>query len=136
MIRKWIVVLNYNVATHCVRLLDALWPLDDIGTFLVDNGSAPADYAILRDACVRRQALLVEDERGRNDGEIASHLASGATLALCRNRTNLGYSGGNNTAMRMLDPLLGQSGEYLIVNPDVFITEATARALLDCDAEL
>ena len=136
MIRKWIVVLNYNVATHCVRLLDALWPLDDIGMFLVDNGSAPADYAILRDACVQRQALLVEDERGRNDGEITSRLASGATLALCRNPRNLGYSGGNNTAMRMLDPLLGESGEYLIVNPDVFITEATARALLDCDAEL
>lgn len=133
MLRKWVIVLNYNVASHCVRHLDALSGLNGIGLFFVDNGSRPADYAVLRDACVTKHALLLEDASS-SPPEVAQLPA--ANLVLARNQRNLGYSGGNNTALRMLDPLLGERGDYLIVNPDVFITEATARAILDCDADL
>jgi len=136
MTSKWIVMLNYNVAEHCLRNLDALRTLPDVGIFFVDNCSSPADYALLRAGCESNGGWLLDSNAALNIDSIAVRLAAGPHLILLRNETNLGYSGGNNAALRMLDAVLHGRGQYLIVNPDVFISALTASALLDNEAEL
>jgi GT2 family glycosyltransferase len=137
MLCKWVIILNYNVADHCVRHLETLGELPDIGMFFVDNCSRKEDYERLRKACVERGACIIEEHPGSTAGTRApACLEAGAKLVLIRNSTNLGYSAGNNTAMRQLDPLLGEHGDYLIINPDVYITPFTATALLNAEAEL
>jgi len=134
-IRKWLVVLNYNVAAHSARQIDLLSVLPEVGLFIVDNASEIEDYRALERACVAAGADLLPRAAESLDGAVAASLQRGQRLLLCRNAENLGYSGGNNTALRVLHRLLGPAAEYLVLNPDVYVTPDVARSLLDSDAE-
>ncbi len=131
---KWIVVLNYNVAAHCVRQIEALLPLAGTGMFVVDNVSADDDFRTLEAACRAKGGCIVD---AREVGVTAAQAAGreavrgGARLVLFRNTANLGYSGGNNTALRLLHGLLGSVGAYLVINPDLIVTRESASQLLE-----
>jgi GT2 family glycosyltransferase len=134
-IRKWLVVLNYNVAAHSARQIELLASLPDVGIFFVDNASRAEDCATLERACRAAGGEVYPGEPETLDHFVASHLQRGQRLLLCRNGENLGYSGGNNTALRVLHRLLGPSAEYLILNPDVYVKPDVAQALLESEAE-
>lgn len=138
--RLWIVILNFNVAEHCLRQVDALLGDHDTGIIVVDNASGAADFAQLeqglaRSARERRVALAVIGPDAPS-GTLERSLRTGAGLVLLRNGTNLGYGAGNNSALRALRPVVGPEAAYLIINPDLVISRETARGLLHDGAEI
>lgn len=135
---KWIIVLNFNLHARCLTHLETLIGIENVGLFFVDNQSRDDDYRALRDVCAKQGALIIEatDER---DGLAAlqKQLAKQKChLVLFRTHRNLGYGGGNNVALSVLHGLYGSAGEFLIVNPDVILSQHAAQSLLDCPAEI
>lgn len=136
-LKNWIIVLNYNVASHTIGQIEALSSIERVGIIVVDNDSSPNDFILLSQCC---QALngSVMDNHDTVENELAASyvVEMGARLVLFRCVKNFGYSGGNNVALKILDPILGSAGQYLVINPDIIIEQATVNALFENKAEL
>ena len=136
MIRHWIIILNYNATSHCLRLVDALKDRGDYGLCVVDNRSDANEYRSLEQACLGLGGYVGELDSRADHAALASAINSGQGLLLLRAAANLGYAGGNNLAMRALLEIVGAGAQFLIVNPDIIITPDAATALLQCDAAI
>lgn len=135
--RKWSIILNYNLASYCLDQLSILYSLENTGIFIVDNNSSPNDYLELRNGCSSYGATIAElDDIVKSDLLVAKDIESGTKLILFRSPKNLGYAGGNNIALKILDSIVGSEGQYLLINPDVIIDIAAANELLNHDAEI
>src|SRR6266404_1112444 len=97
MIDKWVVLLNYNLASRCTRHAVAFYQRRDVGVFLVDNASAPADFAEIKRTALDMGGWLTDGGvTGANAAAIEQFVRSGGRIIVCRNPKNLGYAGGNN----------------------------------------
>lgn len=134
-VSNWVIVLNYNLSAHCLRLLDALGQAPDFGVFIVDNHSREDDYAVLRKACTEAGAQVLALGMVQPT-EISQPIGSGQRLILASAPRNLGYAGGNNLALRALQATLGPQAQYLVLNPDVVITPTSVQALFACAADI
>lgn len=137
MIENWIVLLNFNLGARCSAHVSDLAANPDIGMFVVDNASAAADYSTLKRTVLDAGGRVFEsDDPVRNAVDARSFIQANGRLILFRNHNNLGYSGGNNTALRLLASLLEGRGQFLVVNPDVIITPSVAATLLAHPADI
>ena len=113
MARVHLVIVNYNTAgllRRCLRHVYASSSRHPFDVTVVDNGSSDGSMAVLRDEFP--QATAIRSER------------------------NLGFSGGNNLALRPLiaavPPDAARDHEYiLLVNSDLFLEPDTIEALVD-----
>jgi GT2 family glycosyltransferase len=89
-----VIVLNWNAADRTIACIETLRRsnYDNFRIHLVDNGST--------------------------DGS-ADRLSSLSGVNFTRNRVNLGYTGGNNTAMR--DPITARSDYFWLLNNDTAV---------------
>lgn len=137
MYRKWSIILNYNLASYCLNQLRILHSLGNAGIFIVDNASSLNDYSELRNGCSSYGATIAESyEIAENDWIVAKDIEGGAKLILYKSPKNIGYGGGNNIALKLLDSVVGSEGQYLLINPDVIIDLVAANELLSCEAEI
>jgi len=137
MIGKWIVLLNFNIGQRCIGHAASFAALRDVGVFLVDNASSEGDYAELKRASADSAGLLVEsNDKAGNQEQIEAYVRDGGRFVVYRNHVNLGWSGGNNTALRSLTPVLGDRGQFLVMNPDVVIANDAALQLLEHEAQI
>jgi len=135
---KWIIVLNYNLYERCLAHLETLSGVANVGLFFVDNQSRGEEYQALRDVCMKHGALVVEAKDEKSGLAVLQEqlVKLESRLVLFRTHKNLGYGGGNNVALRVLHDLCGSAGQFLIVNPDVILSQDAAQRLLDCHAEI
>jgi hypothetical protein len=80
--------------------------------------------------------VVEDDDPAAGAARVTQFLAGGGRLVLYRNPANLGFAGGNNTALRLLGGFLGERGQFLVMNPDIAISNDTASRLLGHPAEI
>ena len=137
MTNKWIVLLNYNLAARCIGHASQLSSLDELGVFVVDNASGSADFTALKQVVIELGGCVAEsNDAVGNVPVVEEFVRGGGRLVLYRNGENLGYAGGNNTALKLLQPILGSGGQFLVMKPDVKITGEAAISLLRHAAEI
>lgn len=127
-----IVVLNWNNAHDTVECVDSVMALRcrDFILYVVDNGSDDGSGVALE---VQARALAAKLGRSLQigSGEQWQELSSSrpGDLVILRNRSNRGYAGGNNVAIRraLAD---GCSGVW-ILNNDTRVDPGALDALLD-----
>ena len=101
-----IILINWNNATDTLRCLSmiSLWSGLDAKVFVVDNGSSHEDLLLLRKTESRFQLII--------------------------NKTNQGYSGGNNAG---IVEALEQGHPYImLLNSDASVSETCLKQLLEC----
>ena len=97
-----IAVLNFNKSSATIQCLNSIDAMEKKGLHLdrvvVDNGSTAEDYAVLADYFHTQNYVV-----SRNLTEIEQHFPTlqSATF-LCRNKQNLGFTGGLNPVLAML----------------------------------
>ena len=132
-----IVVLNWNGGEDTINCLESVRKLEypNFLTVVIDNGSQDGSIEKIKSwiyTCFKRPFMFVEYEQkvalqgGNRESERNLHAApSSKRIVLIRNKTNLGYDGGNNVAIH-----------YALKNPYpadyVFLLNNDAEAHKDC----
>jgi GT2 family glycosyltransferase len=101
-----ILLLNWNSAELVSNSLNKLTKSSDpnFRVILINNFSSPTDLYRVREIC--------------------KYFSSYFDLFLVENETNIGYAGGNNKGLEYLDENK-LSGDILILNPDILVSENT-----------
>lgn len=126
-------VLNYETANRCIELLNKFRSCQDIGMVIVNNG---CDSPMLLEYCQLNNIPTIRSKKSEEDEiEVSRLMLGNANRFVILSSINLGYSGGNNLALRPLSRCLHQ-GKFLVMNPDIELSSVTARSLLDRVTEI
>jgi GT2 family glycosyltransferase len=134
-----VVIVGYRNADdvgRCLRALENLHGSPRFSVFICENGGGDAFEALVR--------VLAEISPVREDaGDVVAASAgaflraarlqlgeSGRQVTVAEARENLGFSGGHNAWLRVLGPIDGLSGVW-ILNPDTAPEPAALSALFD-----
>lgn len=123
-----IVILNYNNIEDTIKCVDSVIrnsSFEDIKLFIVDNASNETVYNSIKEYLYNLpyRHILLNDEEENN----VSHFPE---ITYIRNKVNLGYANGNNSALFMMNHD-DDIEHIMILNNDVIFTEPIIHPLVD-----
>jgi len=124
----YIITINYNNSGDTIECIESLKAVPtNCRVIVVDNASEQDDFEVLSQYIEQSGGIQISTNRGEND-------LNQGRLFLIKSATNLGFSGGNNTGIRIAMSQPHFEGVVLL-NNDTLVDPNFLEELLRCRAD-